>query len=279
MKLLRIKKLCKKYKSFELKDISFSLEEGFIMGFIGRNGAGKSTTLKTMLNLAHRESGEVEMFGKDFFENELECKQQLGVVFGEADYYKRSKLSDLISVTKRIYRNWDDDLCKKYMARFELDENKRICELSSGMRVKFALTLALSHDARLLILDEPTSGLDPVSRDELAAVFRDIVSEGNRSIIFSTHITSDLEKCADFITYIKDGKLVASEAMDDFINSFRIVKGSNEKLSEELRSSLIGLKQNSFGFSALARCEDLPKGDLSLTVPDLEEIMVYYERD
>lgn len=165
------------------------------------------------------------------------------------------------------------------MKQFELDETKRICELSSGMRVKFALTLALSHDARLLILDEPTSGLDPVSRDDLVAVFRDIVSEGSRSIIFSTHITSDLDKCADYITYIKDGRLVASDTTDDFIDSFRVVKGSCELLTDELRSSLIGLKQGSFGFSALARSNELPEGDFSITVPDLEEIMVYYERD
>lgn len=279
MELLRIEKLCKKYESFELKDMSFSLEEGYIMGFIGRNGAGKSTTFKAMLNLVHRDSGEVFMFGKDFYENELECKQQLGVVFGEADYYKRSRLRDLIDVCKRIYRSWDDELCAMYLKRFELDKEKRICELSSGMRVKFALTLALSHDARLLILDEPTSGLDPVSRDELVSVFRNIVSDGKRSIIFSTHITSDLDKCADYITYIKDGKLVATDTKDDFTDSFRIIKGKKDSLTDQLRDSLIGLKENSFGFSALCHTKNLPEGDFNISIPDLEEIMVYYERD
>ena len=184
MELLSVRDLCKTYPGFTLDHVSFSLESGYIMGFIGRNGAGKTTTLKSMLGLVHPDGGTVEMFGMDLRENESACRQQIGVVLGDARYYGSKRLRDVAETTARFYEHWDDAAYREYMKRFSLDETKRVRELSTGMWVKFTLALALSHGARLLLLDEPTSGLDPVSRDELLDIFRDTVANGERSILF-----------------------------------------------------------------------------------------------
>lgn len=222
--LIEVEKLCKSYPGFSLDNVTFNLAPGRIMGFIGKNGAGKSTTLKTILNMVHPDSGTVRMFGKDYYINEKECKEQIGVVFGGIDFYPLKKLSSITAVTKCLYANWDDEDYRKYIKLFSLDESKKFKELSSGMRVKYLLALALSHHAQLLILDEPTSGLDPVSRDELLYIFKRIVKDGNRSVLFSTHITSDLDRCADDITYIQNGKIIKSCDKQTFMRSFSNLK-------------------------------------------------------
>ena len=216
MAVLEIRSLRKQYPSFLLDDVSFSLEPGRIMGLIGRNGAGKTTTLKSVFRLVHPDGGTVNVFGLDMATHEREIKQRLGYAGGAVDFYRRKKLRDIVAVTKQFYDNWDDDAYRKYMDAFSLDENKTPAELSEGMRVKFSLTLALSHRAELLILDEPTSGLDPVSREELLETFLFLKDKGV-SILFSTHITTDLEKCADDITYIAKGKLIASQPLSSFL--------------------------------------------------------------
>lgn len=216
--VLEIKNLCKKYSSFELKDVSFSLKEGSIMGFIGRNGAGKTTTIKSILNFVHPSSGSIVFFGKEMIGNEDEIKQLIGYAPGGINYYPMKTLKKITKITKSFYPSWNDELYEKYMEAFKLDENKKPKELSEGMKVKYNLVLALSHGAKLLILDEPTSGLDPVSRDELLTIFEKLRDKGT-SILFSTHITSDLEKCADSITYIKQGQIVDSSSKEDFIRN------------------------------------------------------------
>ena len=217
--VLEINNLTKKYSAFELKSISFQIKAGEVMGFIGRNGAGKTTAIKSILNLIHPDAGNVRILGMDYPDNEDEIKQQIGYVVGGTNYYKRKKLKDIVAITRIFYDNWDDESYRHYLNAFKLDENKKIMELSEGMKVKFYLTLALSHQARLLILDEPTSGLDPVSRDEINEIFRKLAEKGV-AILFSTHITSDLEKCADTITYIKNGELLLSTKKEDFIRHF-----------------------------------------------------------
>lgn len=217
-KVLSINNLCKKYPAFTLDNVSFSMEEGSIMGFIGRNGAGKTTTIKSILNMVHPDSGEVVYFGKTLTGNADEVKQLIGYAPGGINYYPMKKLSKITEITKIFYPNWSDELYTKYMTAFKLDENKKPKELSEGMKVKYNLVLALSHGAKLLILDEPTSGLDPVSRDELLTIFEKLAAKGT-SILFSTHITSDLEKCASHITYIKQGKIVDSATKEDFIRN------------------------------------------------------------
>ena len=278
MSILTVEGLSKRYPSFHLRDVSFSLDTGFILGFIGSNGAGKTTTLKSILNLVNKDGGTVKVLEKDFTRNEMELKQEIGFMFGGVDYYIKSRIQKVTEVVRRFYVHWDDEIYNAYMRRFGIDENKKVEELSHGMRVKYSLTLAMSHNAKLLILDEPTSGLDPVARDDLLELFQELIEDGERSILFSTHITSDLEKCADFITYIQNGRIIESRSKDDLIAAYRTVKGTRDQLNN-LSSGLISYKENAFGFTGLIRTDDL-KSDDDLTVeqPSIEEIMIYHEK-
>lgn len=220
MNVLTVKGICKSYPSFTLKEVSFALPQGTVMGFVGRNGAGKSTTLKSVLGLVHPDKGQVTFMEQDVAQNEQYMKENIGVVLGGIDFYAQKKIKTITDVTRRFYPNWEEEKYRHYLSLFGLDETKRVRELSDGMRVKYLIALALSHQAKLLILDEPTSGLDPVSRDELTELFRAIVADGSRSILFSTHITSDLEKCADHITFIKDGEIFYTGAKADFLTEY-----------------------------------------------------------
>lgn len=215
MSIIEVKNLKKEYPSFLLNNISFGLEAGRITGFAGRNGAGKTTTIKSMLNLIHPDSGEITCFGMPLDGHEAEIKRRIGYSTGTVSWYPRKKLKDIALVTKSFYPNWDDNAYRKYLELFGLDQNKTPLELSEGMKVKFNLLLALSHRAEVLILDEPTSGLDPFSRDELLDVFTALRDDGV-AVFFSTHIISDLEKCADDIVYISEGKIKAAMAVKDF---------------------------------------------------------------
>ena len=228
MEMLRVDGLTKRYPTFTLDEVSFTVQAGRIMGLIGKNGAGKSTTLKSILRLVHPDAGDIRMFGQNYAEHEAACKQSLGVVLGGVDYFPHKKLRQITDVTRRFYDRWDDTAYRKYLEMFSLDENKRVKELSTGMKVKYAIALALSHDAKLLIFDEPTSGLDPVARADLLELFRALVKSGERSILYSTHITSDLERCADDITYIKEGKLVCSAEKEEFIHAFDALRQPGE---------------------------------------------------
>ena len=279
MDILKIEKLNKKYPSFSLKDVSFRVEPGEIMGFIGRNGAGKTTTLKSIMNLIHYESGSIEAFGKDMTENELENKQRIGFALSELNYYPNKSIRQLMNVTKRFYKNFDEkkfaDVCKL----FNLNIDKKLEELSSGMKVKYSVAIALSHNAELLILDEPTSGLDPVSRDEILDIFREIVRNKDRAILFSTHITSDLDKCASSITYIHDGSIVYSGKKKDFVNSYLFVKDKSKDKS--LENEYIASKELDDYIEGLidAKKKDIfVKKGINPVEPDLEQIMVYLER-
>jgi len=225
MLALDIRNLNKKYEHFQLKDVSFRLEKGYIMGFIGANGAGKTTTIKSILNLIRMDGGEIRILDKNMAEHEVELKQEIGFAFGDINFYTRSKIRTLTNVIKRFYSNWEDETYHKYLKKFNLIEDKKIAELSTGMKVKYSLALALSHGAKLLILDEPTSGLDPVARDNLLDIFQELVQDGEISILFSTHITSDLEKCADYVTYIHNGQIINSAEKEQFIDTYRLLNG------------------------------------------------------
>ncbi len=278
MALLEVEGLTKRYPGFTLDGVSFRLETGYIMGFIGRNGAGKTTTLKSMLGLVHADAGSVRIDGTEYREDEHLAKQKLGVAFGGVDYYPRARLSDIARVTRRFYEVWDETQYRALLQRFQLDEKKRARELSQGMKVKFSLALALSHNAKLLLLDEPTSGLDPVSREELIELLQHIVEDGEHSILFSTHITSDLEKCADYITYIRGGRIAASTDLDSFKSEYRLVRGTRAQLTEPLVQKFIGARKNAFGFTALAKAEDAAAMEgLEIAPADLESIMIYFD--
>lgn len=219
MTLCEVRNLSKTYPSFILSDVSFKLNAGRITGFIGRNGAGKTTTIKSVLGFVRYDCGEVFYFDLPFSENEREIKQRIGFSTGAASYYPKKKIRDIAASTKKFYKNWDEEAYREYLRMFSLDENKTPCELSDGMKVKFNLLLALSHRAEILILDEPTSGLDPFSRDELLELFAEIKNRG-AAVLFSTHIISDIEKCADDIMYIRKGKIAACCSKDKFCGNY-----------------------------------------------------------
>ena len=277
--VLKIEHLNKKYPAFSLKDVSFEVKPGEIMGFIGRNGAGKTTTLKSIMNLIHYESGSISAFDKDMTQNELENKQRIGFALSELNYYPNKTIRQLMDVTKRFYKNFEEEKFHQVCKMFNLDLDKKLEELSSGMKVKYSVAIALSHKAELLILDEPTSGLDPVSRDEILDIFREIVKSKDRAILFSTHITSDLDKCASNITYIHDGSIIYTGTKKDFVNSYLFVKDKTKNKS--LVDEYIACKELddcTEGLISADKKDVFEKAGLKPEEPDLEQIMVYLER-
>ena len=277
--ILTVQGLCKKYPAFSLKNVSFSVQPGEIMGFIGRNGAGKTTTLKSIMNLVHYDSGYIAAFGKEMNEFELENKQRIGFALSELNYYPNRTIKNLVDVTKRFYKNFDEGKFAEVCKLFNLDQNKKLEELSSGMKVKYSVVMALSHKAELLILDEPTSGLDPVSRDEILDIFREIVKSGERAILFSTHITSDLDKCATGITYIHDGEIIYTGKKQDFVKSYLFVtdKSKNRSLEGEYIASK-ELDDRIEGLINPDKKDVFVNAGATVAEPDLEQRMVYIER-
>ena len=274
MNSIEIKNLTKRYKTFTLDNISLSIPKGYIMGFVGENGAGKTTTIKTMLNIAKRDEGQITILAQDIDKDEISIKSKIGYVSGNL-FYPKKTLKEVTKYYKSFYDEWDDDLYLDYLKKFNLDSNKRIDELSKGMQLKYQITLALSHHAELLILDEPTSGLDPVARDNLLELFQTIIENEEATIFFSTHITSDLEKCADYVTFIKDGRIIESCSKDDLIDKYRLVNGTEKELIE-VKERLIAFKTNSFGFNGLIKTIDLKESDsFKVGQPSLDDIMIY----
>ena len=278
--MLEVRNLCKDYGTFALQDVSFTLPKGYIMGFIGANGAGKSTTLKCILNIVRPDSGSVRIFGRDMAADELTIKQRVSFTLGAFDYYPNAPLYRIAEVCRRFYSDWDEAAFRNRLNGFGLDPEKKAGQLSAGMKVKFALSLALSHRAELFLFDEPTSGLDPLARDELLDLFREIVEDGDKSILFSTHITSDLDKCADYILLIREGRVLLEQTKDDLISGHALISGRKADLTEDLRSRMISAKQHGFGFTGLIRRNALRPGDaVEAAAPNLEDIMVYYNRE
>lgn len=277
MAVLEIQNLCKQYENFALQNVTFRVEAGHIVGFMGRNGAGKTTVLKSLLHFVTPDSGEVRFFGQDFSAHEQAIMQKIGFVSGGVRFYPKKKLRVLADVTRRFYPNWDAAAFKRYLQRFSLEPEKTPDMLSEGMKVKFSLALALSHCAELLILDEPTSGLDPVSRAELLDEFLKLQKEGV-SILFSTHIISDLEKCADDIVYISNGRILAEAPMQTFLESYRAVSFASAEAAKPYKDSLIGLTEEKRGCTALVRTADAESLAFPAAPADLEQIMVHLER-
>ena len=277
--MIKVTNLCKSYPTFKLDNVSFELPKGYIMGFLGMNGAGKTTTLKSILNIVKPDSGAVEILGQDFANNEIALKKKIGFSLGEADYYQKSKIKKITDVYKRFFDNWNEDEYQKFIKRFDINESKNISELSTGMRVKYALALALSHNAELYIFDEPTSGLDPIARDEMLDLFHEIIEDGDKSILFSTHITSDLDKCADFVLLIKNGKIIANTTKDDLVLNHLLISGKKEQLTEQIKHKCIGYKISSYNFTGLLLKKDFDfTGDFVTETPNLEDIMIYYNK-
>ena len=273
--LLSVNNLCKRYPEFELKDLSFDLQAGKITGFIGRNGAGKTTAINSILSFVHPDGGEVFFSGAPLNDEANEIRAGIGFVSAGMSYYTTKKLKLITRVTRDFYPEWDEKAYAKYMQRFGLSDEKTPAELSNGMKIKYALVLALSHGAELFILDEPTSGLDPVSRDELVEIFLDLKDEG-KTILFSTHITSDLEKCADRILFIREGCLMADEELEAFRGSWRIAEVAGE-VPPELKAAARGICRTRDGHTALVPAGAWP-ADQSREAT-LEEIMIHLEKE
>ena len=273
---LEVRNLSKSFEGFQLHDITFTLPKGYIMGLIGPNGSGKTTTIKLILNMLKRTSGEVKILGFDNIASEQEAKRNLGVVFDSNYFSDEWKISQVEKSVSVFYENWNTQKFSETLKRFHIQPSKKVKELSKGMQMKLMLACAFSYDAKLLILDEPTSGLDPVSRDELLHILSEYIEDGEHSVLFSTHITGDLERAADYITYISYGELFFSGGKDEFIDSFRIVKGGCEELSVDLGKKMLGIRNFSTGFEALVKTEDLKQfAHLNVEPATIDDIVVF----
>ena len=280
---LEIKGLRKEYNGFFLKDISFSLPQGYVMGLIGPNGAGKTTIIKLILNLIKKKAGEIRVFGMDNLKQEIEMKSRIGFVHEVPSFYGYMKLERVKSIVSRFYPAWDDKLFSRLCGEFKLPLGKKISSLSRGMNTKFALALALSHDADLLLMDEPTSGLDPVFRRELMERLSEIIQDEQKAVLFSTHITSDLERTADYITYIQGGEIIFSSTKDKVREDWAIVKGENELLTDEILPLFKGIRKSQYGFKALTSDIEKVRRQLSgqnliVEKASLDEIMFFLSK-
>ena len=279
--VLEINNITKDYKKFKIDNISFNLPKGYIMGFIGANGAGKTTTIKLILNMIKRESGEIKVFGLDNIREEENIKEQIGVVFDECYYLEDWTINDVEKAVSMFYKNWNSSIYEKYLKEFNLARDKKVKDLSRGMRMKLMIAVAFSHEAKLLILDEPTSGLDPVARDEFLDILRDYIEDEEKSVIFSSHITSDIEKIADYITYINNGKIIFTGEKDEFLEKYCIIKGGKEDITESQKKEIIGLRIHSTGFEGLIELKKAVgfSSKVIIEKASLDEIMIYMNKE
>ena len=277
--ILEVNGLVKRYPAFSLDNISFSLPEGCVTGFIGANGAGKTPTIRSILNLAHKDVGVVKIFGLDADAYEQEIKDRIGIVMDSNYFYNDLSMKDMKSIVAPAYSKWSDADYRAYMEKFELDPKQKISTLSRGMRMKYALVLALSHQAELLIMDEPTSGLDPLVRSQFLEIVLDYMKNGGKGVFFSTHITSDLDKIADMLILIDGGKIIFQRDKDDLLDTFRTVKGNTAALNDKNKRLIRGLRVSAFGFTGITdQVPEIKKEmpDVLLEKATIEDIMLAY---
>ncbi|MDD4172081.1 MAG: ABC transporter ATP-binding protein [Syntrophomonas sp.] len=280
--VLEIEGLSKSLGDFRLHEVSFALPRGYVMGFIGPNGAGKTTTIKLVMNLMRRDSGEIRVFGLDNRRYEKEIKQRIGFVYDESHFYGELSILDNRRIAASFYRDWDEKVFQQRLRDFDLPAHKKVKDLSRGMRTKFGLALALSHGADFLIMDEPTSGLDPVFRSELMDILRQLMMEENKSVLFSTHITTDLERVADYICFINQGRIVLCQSKDEILQGHVLVKGALDLLTPEAERLFIGIRKNQYGFEGLSadprRVRQVLGDRVLVEPPSLDDIMIYNVR-
>ena len=275
MNAIEIHDLHKGFEGFFLKDISFFVPQGTVMGFVGENGAGKSTTIKCMLNLIKKEYGEILLFGKDHVEHELSIKNDIGVVFDDLHVPETLNATQLDKIMSKVFQTWDSDYYFERLAQFKVPKRKKIKELSRGMRMKLSIALALAHHPKLLILDEPTSGLDPIIRDEILDLFLAFMQDETHSILFSSHITSDLEKIADYITLIHNGEILLSESKDALLYEYGIFKGNSEEVNDLPKHAILRTRPGTFGIEALVLKKEVNEA-FKLERPSIEDIMLFF---
>lgn len=277
--ILEVKNLSKKYNNFELKNIKFDLPKGMIMGLIGENGAGKSTTIKSILNLINTNSGEIKIFGLNNKKNEKKIKEEIGVVLDDSFLSETLTPVDINKIMKNIYRNWDEKLYFKYLEDFKLPKDKKTKEFSSGMKMKLKIAIAISHHPKLLILDEPTSGLDPVARNDILDIFQDFIQDEEHGILVSSHITSDLEHIADYITFISQGEIIFTKTRDELLDNYGIVKCSENEFKKINNIDYLKYKKSKYEYDVLVenKLEFKRKYDIQvIDKPSIEDIMLIY---
>lgn len=277
--ILEVKNLSKKYNNFELKNINFNLPKGMIMGLIGENGAGKSTTIKSILNLINTNSGEIKIFGLNNKKNEKKIKEEIGVVLDDSFLSETLTPVDINKIMKNIYRNWDEKLYFKYLEDFKLPKDKKTKEFSNGMKMKLKIATAISHHPKLLILDEPTSGLDPVARNDILDIFQDFIQDEEHGILVSSHITSDLEHIADYITFISQGEIIFTKTRDELLDNYGIVKCSENEFKKINNSDYLKYKKSRYEYDILVenKLEFKRKYDIQvIDKPSIEDIMLIY---
>lgn len=272
--VIEISNLRKQYKNFLLNDISFSVPSGFVCGFIGENGAGKTTTLKLILGMSMKNGGNIKVFGESA--DDVSLKEDIGVLFEQPYYQEDWTPIDIEKVMRPFYKKWSSSAFHQYLERFSLDPKQKYKTMSRGMKMKLGMAVTLAHDAKLLLLDEPTSGLDPVGRNEMLEIFRNYMVKENRTIFFSTHITSDLEKIADYITYIKNGRILYSGLKEDLIEKYCLIRGGIGDLPQSKLEKVFGLREHPSGFDGMIETKDIvgfPASVITETV-SLDDIMV-----
>ena len=268
----------KKYKGFSLDHVSFQVPKGNIVGFVGENGAGKTTCIKAIMNLIRLDNGQVRVFGFDHNKNEKEIKEQIGIVYDESCFHETLQVDDIGVIMSKIYKNWDKELFHTYIEKFELPHKKLIHDFSRGMKMKLSIAVALSHHAKLLILDEATSGLDPIVRDEILDIFMEFIQDEEHTILVSSHIISDLEKIADYIIFIHQGKIIFNKSKDDLIYQFGVARMSEAEYEDFPKENQQGFRKSRFGVEVLI--DNRPelenrKHDYVIDSTTIEEIILF----
>jgi len=277
--ILEVTNLNKKYSDFELKNINIKLPKGMIMGLIGENGAGKSTTIKSILNVINTDSGEIKIFEKDNRKYEKEIKEEIGVVLDDSFLSEYLTPTDINKIMKKIYKNWDEKLYFKYIENLKLPKHKMSKEFSSGMKMKLKIAVALSHHPKLLILDEPTSGLDPIARNEILDIFQDFIQDEENGILVSSNITSDLEHIADYITFISEGKIVFTKTRDELLDNYGIVRCSKDEFEKIDKNDFVKYKKSKYEYDVLVENKFEFKKKYNIEIidkPTIDDIMLIY---
>lgn len=279
--VVELKNVTKKFKGFSVKNIDLQVKRGFVTGFIGANGAGKSTTLKMIMNLLRPDSGEVKLFGLDYTTHEKAIKERIGFVYDGNVFFEGLNLKDIKRIIAPAYKHWDDTLFYQYVEQFELPLNKAMKTFSKGMQMKASLAIALSHHAELIIMDEPTAGLDPIFRRELLDLLQELMIDGSRTIFFSTHITTDLDRIADYIAFIQRGELVFNQSIHDVAENYALVKGGMELLDRDTEEAFVHVHRASTGFEALTNniksVKNIFGDSVVIEQASLEDIMYYFK--
>lgn len=282
MNAIEIRNLSKTLDGFTLSIDKLDIKKGFITGFIGPNGSGKTTTIKLIMNMLNKDNGTIKVFDREYKIDDLYIKETIGYVGDISGYMKEAKLKDIKKNIALFYKNWDESLYKYYLNKFNIDENKIYKELSKGQQKKFELIMALCHHPKLIIMDEPTANLDPIVRNEFIEVLQEHIEKDGVTVFYSTHITSDLDKVGDYLVFIYNGKIILNGDKESILESHRIIRGSKDLLDDDTKKAFISYKESSFGFEGLTSnhkvAYEIFGEEVVYDKANLEDILMYYTR-